>query len=434
MKAARLLAVTLAVAALAAGAVSAAPKSASKAASPKKAGKTAVTAKVVSAASDSDAVLVRIGSGATSETITPRMLAARLQELPEQYRAQYSTPEGRKQLLDRLVEEKIWLRDADANGVTRRPDLLLQIEAQKRDLLIRTWVNEVMAKNPAPSDSEATVYYREHMDEWKTPANVTLRHIQTRTEAEAKKVLAATKLKGADWDKLVKQFTADTLTRTNGGSLGTATREGGFASIGVQPALAESAMALGSGKIGGPFKTDKGWHVLKVENVRAETVRDFDQVRSFIVRQMQQERTQRFYQEQLTRMKSEYKVAPDSSKVNSWVSAKKSAREMFQEAQGLADASQRIELYRKIVDEYPEADVTPQAMFMVGFIHSEELKDFDGAERVFRELLQKYPKSELATSAQWMVDHMRTDEVPEFMNPDSSAAKKASAKGGGGTP
>ena len=427
MKAARLLAVTLTVAALAAGAVSAAPKSA-------KSKQAAAAGKAVSSASDSDAVLVRIGSGASSEVITPRMLAVRLQELPEQYRAQYSTPEGRKQLLDRLVEEKIWLRDAEANGVTKRPDLLVQIESQKRDLLIRTWVNEVMAKNPAPSDSEATVYYREHMDEWKTPANVTLRHVQLKTEAEAKKVLALARLKGADWDKLVKQYSADTLTRSAGGALGTATKEGGFAGIGVQPALAESAMALGSGKIGGPFKTDKGWHVLKVENVRAETVRDFDQVRSFIVRQMQQERTQRFYKEQLDRMKSEFKVVPDSGRVNRWMSAKKTAREMFQEAQGVADATQRIEQYRTIVDQYPEADVTPQALFMVGFIHSEELKDFDGAERVFRELLQKYPKSELATSAQWMVDHMRTDEVPEFMNPDSTAAKKAAAKGGGGKP
>ena len=432
MNASRLLAVTLAVAALAAGAVSAAPKSSGKAKSRSRSSAAATTAAGV--ASDSDAVLVRIGSGPGSDVITPRMLNVRLQELPEQYRSQYSTPEGRKQLLDRLVEEKAWLLDAEAHGVTRRPDLLLQIEAQKRDLLIRTWVNEVMAKNPAPSDSEATVYYREHMDEWKTPANVTLRHVQLKTEAEAKKVLALTKLKGADWDKLVKQFSADTLTRSAGGALGTATKEGGFAGIGVQPALAESAMALGSGKIGGPFKTDKGWHVLKVENVRAETVRDFDQVRSFIVRQMQQERTQRFYKEQLERMKSEFKVVPDSGRVNRWMSAKKTAREMFQEAQGVADAAQRIEQYRKIVDQYPEADVTPQALFMVGFIHSEELKDFDGAERVFRELLQKYPKSELATSAQWMVDHMRTDEVPEFMNPDSTAAKKAAAKGGGGKP
>jgi hypothetical protein len=33
-----------------------------------------------------------------------------------------------------------------------------------------------------------------------------------------------------------------------------------------------------------------------------------------------------------------------------------------------------------------------------------------------------------------MVEHMRTDEVPEFMNPDSTAAKKPAAKGGGGKP
>ena len=432
MKRLRLLALTLVVAALAAGAVSAASKKESKKESKSDAAKPSAAATGTRAAGDSDAVLVRIGS----DVITPRMLAARLQELPEQYRAQYSTPDGRKQLLDRLVEEKVWLKDADANGVTRRPELLLQIEAQKRDLLIRTWVNEVMAKNAPPSDSEAKAYYDSHLDEWKTPANVTLRHIQSKTEADAKRVLGLARMKGADWDKLVKQYTADTLTKSNGGMLGTATKDGGFAGLGPQPALAESAMALGQGKIGGPWKTDHGWHVVKVEAYHPESVRDFDQVRTFIVRQLGQERTQHFYQDQLARIKAQFKVAPDSDAIHRWVSAKKSARELFQDAQAAGDAASRITAYRKVVDKYPEADVTPQALFMVGFINSEELKDYDAAERVFRELLQKYPKSELSTSAQWMVDHMRTDTVPDFMNPDSAAAvaKKPGAKGGGGKP
>ena len=123
--------------------------------------------------------------------------------------------------------------------------------------------------------------------------------------------------------------------------------------------------------------------------------------------------------------------------IQKWSSAKKSAREMFQEAQNAGDAMARVAAYRRVVDEYPEADVTPQALFMVGFIHSEELKNHDEAERVFRELLQRYPNSELAPSAQWMVEHMRTDDVPDFLNADSSAAsgrKKAAAKEGGGRP
>jgi parvulin-like peptidyl-prolyl isomerase len=424
MKRVRLLALTLTVAALAAGAVAAAPKSSAKPASGKAAAKPA--------ANDSDAVLVRIGS----DVITPRMMAARLQELPEQYRTQYSTPDGRKQLLDRMVEEKVWLKDADANGVTRRPELIRQIEAQKRDLLIRTWVNEVMAKNAPPSDSEAKVYYDAHLDEWKTPANATLRHIQSKTQADAKRVLGLARLKGADWDKLVKTYSTDSLTKANGGLLGTATREGGFSGLGPQPAFVDSALALGAGKIAGPWKSEKAWHVVKVEAVHAEAVRDFDQVRAFIVRQLGQERTQRYYQDQLARIKVQFKVSPDSVAIHNWMSARKSARELFQEAQAAGDAQARIVAYRKVVDEYPNADVTPQALFMVGFINSEELKDYDSAEKVFRDLLKKYPKSELASSAQWMVEHMRTDAVPDFINPDSTAAaaKKPAAKGAGGTP
>lgn len=411
------------LAALAAGVVVAAPR---KAATARK------TVAPKAAVNDSDRVLVRIGS----DVITPRMLATRLQELPEQYRPQYSTPEGKRQLLDRLIEEKAWMRDAEANGVTKRPDVVLQLEAQRRDLILRTWVQEIMAKNPAPSDSEATAYYQAHLDEWRTPGTITMRHIQLKNEADARRVLGLARTKGQDWDRLAKVWSQDTLTRNVGGALGTTTREGGFASLGAQPALAESAMALGSGAIGGPYRTDKGWHVIKVDNVREESVRDFEQVRSFIVRQLQQERTQRYYQDQVEAVKQRYRVVSDSAAVDRWLSARKSARELFQEAQAIADAPSRLDAYRRIVDEFPDADVTPQALFMVGFIHSEELRDFDAAERVFRELLQKYPKSELATSAQWMVDHMRTETVPDFMHSDSTdtGAKKPATKGTGGQP
>lgn len=413
------------LAALAAGVVVAAPPKAATAR------RTAAKPAAV-VVNDSDRVLVRIGS----DVITPRMLAARLQELPEQYRPQYSTPEGKRQLLDRLIEEKAWMRDAEANGVTKRPDVILQLEAQRRDLILRTWVQEVMAKNPAPSDSEATAYYQAHLDEWRTPGTVTMRHIQLKSEADARRVLALARTKGQDWDRLAKTWSQDTLTRNAGGALGTTTREGGFASLGAQPALAESAMALGNGAIGGPYRTDRGWHVIKVDAVREESVRDFEQVRSFITRQLQQERTQRYYQDQVEAVKQRHRVVSDSSAVDRWLSARKSARELFQEAQAIADAPSRIDAYRRIVDEYPDADVTPQALFMVGFIQSEELRDFDAAERVFRELLQKYPSSELATSAQWMVEHMRTETVPDFMHGDSTAtgSKKPAPKGSGGKP
>src|SRR5438034_1099319 len=114
-------------------------------------------------------------------------------ELPEQVRANYSTPDGRRQLLDRAIEEKVWLQAATKKGVPDRPQVKRQIEQQRRDFLIRTYVGEVMAQNPAPTDSEARVYYDAHADDYKMPATITLRHIQTKTRDDARRVLTWTK-------------------------------------------------------------------------------------------------------------------------------------------------------------------------------------------------------------------------------------------------
>jgi len=374
---------------------------------------------------DSDAVLVRVGD----EVITRRTLNDRVLDIPEQYRATYQTPEGRQQLLDRLVEERVWMQDAEAHQLDKRPDIERQILASRRDLLIRTWVNEVISKNPAPGDSEAQAYYAAHQADFKTPESLSLRHIMVRTEPEARRVLALAKAKDADWSKLVTQFSIDSLTRATGGSLGTTTRAGEFASIGPQPALAESAIALGEGKIGGPYHTSKGWHVVKVDSYHPEGLRSFEQVRSFIMRTLTQQSQGAYYQVQLAQAKSRIGVTPDSAVIKSFLSSKRSARELFQDAQQATAPQARIEGYRKVVTEYPDADIAPQAQFMIGFVNSEELKNYDEAEKAFRDLLQRYPRSELAASAQWMVDHMRTEEAPNFPGADSLMSAPGGGKG-----
>lgn len=416
MKRARVIGTTLVLLLVAAASLSAAP---AKKAAPKGA------AKAAASPNDSDAVLARIGS----DVITRRSLADRLAEIPEQYRATYSTPEGRQQLLDRMIEERLWLQDAEASGIGKRAEVARQLAQQRRDLLIRTRINELMATNPAPSDSDAQAYYDANPAEFRTPASVGMRHIQLKTEADAKKVLGLAKAKGADWNKLVTTWTQDTLTRGSGGNLGTVTREGGFTSIGPQPALAESAMAIGEGAIGGPWKTDRGWHVVKVDSYRPDGARPFDQVRTFILRQLTQQRQQGFYQTELSRVRERIGVKTDSAAVHSFLYTKKSARELFTEAQGAGGPEQRIAAYRKVVETWPDADLAPQAAFMVGFIYSEELKDYEKAEAAFRELLARYPKSELAASAQWMVEHMRTEEAPNFQPAGADSTAAAAGKG-----
>jgi peptidyl-prolyl cis-trans isomerase C len=377
----------------------------------------------------SDTVLVRVGG----EPITSRMVQQRIEELPEPVRPNFTSPEGRQRLLDRMVEEKVWLEQAERKGVDARPDVKRQLEQQRRDFLIRTYVTEVMAGNAAPSDSEAKVYYDAHQADYKVPATVSLSHIQLKSEGDAKRVLSFAKKNPADWRKLADKYTADSVTKKNGGNLGTVTRDGVFGSIGAQPELAGAAFQLGQGQIGGPYRTDRGWHVIRVDNVKEDGVRPFDQMRGQILRQISGQKSQEFYQDRLNEAKRSLGVTADSASIHKFVSQRKTAREMFNEAQNAGPAASRIEGYRQVLQIYPDSDVSPQAQFMIGFIQSEELKDYDSADRSFRDLLKRYPKSELVPSAQWMIDHMRSENAPAFMNlasdtTDTPAGKKGPSK------
>lgn len=376
---------------------------------------------------DSTQVLVRIGKVA----ITRADVQQRIRMLPEQFRANYSTPDGRRQLLERMVEEQVWLAVALREGVAGRPEVKDQLEQQRRDLLIRTYVSEMMTRNPAVSDSEAMAYYEEHRADYVVPATVTLRHIQTRKERDAVKVKRWADR--WDWSKLVKQYSVDTLTRASDGSLGTVTRDGVFATLGAQPALAESAFALGEGAVGGPYQTERGWHVIRVDALKEESVRPFSQVRQAILRQLGSQRSQEFYRTELESARGSIGVKADSTAIEDYLTTRKTAREMFNEAQTAGTAEQRIDAYRKMLAEYPDSDVSPQAQFMIGFIYSEELKRYEEAELAFRELLQRYPAAELAPSANWMLEHMREEDAPEFIDLDADSLGIAPGAVKGGT-
>jgi peptidyl-prolyl cis-trans isomerase C len=373
-----------------------------------------------------DSVLVRVGR----ETLTRREVQRRIDELPEPYRTNYSTVEGRRQFLDHLIEERVWLLGARKHGVGARPEVRQQIEQAERDLLIRTYVNEVMAANPAPSDSEARVYYDAHPADYRLSPTVALSHILLKSEAEARRVRQWAQ-GGQDWKKLAARYSTDSLTRATGGTLGTVTREGIFAGIGAQPALAESAFALGTrtgpntgvGAIGGPVKTNRGWHVFKVDDAKPESMRPFEQVRTIILRQMGQSRSQEMYRQRLSAEKTSLGFSADSAAINDFITQKKTAQELFRQGQEAGVPTARIAAYRQLLQEYPNSEVSAQAQFMIGFIYSEELKNYDEADKAFHELLDRYPKSELADSARWMVEHMRSEEAPPFITnrADSSA-------------
>lgn len=358
-------------------------------------------------------VLARVGR----TTITKADFDARLEQLPAQFKGQVSTPEQKKAFLDRLIEERIWLETAAAAGVEKRPDVQSQIANFRRDLLIRTYLGEAMAQAPPPADSAIAAYYEAHKGEYMAEEQAKVRHIQVKDEKAVKQVRKELSRSGADFVALAKKYSVDPVTKDKGGDLGPVTRSGMFGSLGRHPALAESAFAAPVGVVKGPIQTGLGWHFLEVTEKVPATARPLESVRSTITQQLAQEGNQAFYQQSLAKAKADLGVRLEQAAIDSLVNARKSAVDMFREAGEQAGPDDRIRAYRRVVELYPDNEYAPQALFMVGFVESEEKKNYDQAEAAFNELVAKYPSSELAQSAKWMLENMRSDKTPEFELP-----------------
>lgn len=110
---------------------------------------------------------------------------------------------------------------------------------------------------------------------------VRLRHILVSPEARD---LAGDLLRraraGEDFTALAREFSADPASREQGGDLGYLRRAD------MDPAVAEAAFGLRPGEVGGPVKSEFGWHIIKVEERREPGTVPFADARSDILRRL----------------------------------------------------------------------------------------------------------------------------------------------------
>ncbi len=157
-------------------------------------------------------VLARVGE----RTITLGDYAAALERMDSFERLRYQSPERRKLLLNEMIELELLSQEARRRGLDKQPQTQERVRQMLRDELLR----EVRRSAPSPTDvSEADVrkYYEEHKAEFSEPERRRVAHIAVASAAEAKQLIAkSADVSGADWGKLVAQYSLDKGSRALG--------------------------------------------------------------------------------------------------------------------------------------------------------------------------------------------------------------------------
>lgn len=87
------------------------------------------------------------------------------------------------------------------------------------------------------------------------------------------------------------------------------------------------------------------------------------------------------------------------------------AQTLWDRAMKQTTPEDKIRFYRAILERYPDDDLAPQALYMIGFIYSEEMRDTLKAQNALEDLLIRYPESNLVESARWLIKDL-SGELP----------------------
>ena len=210
---------------------------------------------------------------------------------------QQITPDMQGKIKDEVVAREIFMQEAVKRSLDASDDFRQQMELARQTLLIRELFADYQKKNPV-TDADVKAEYDKF-----AAANggkeYRARHILVEKEDEAKKIIADLK-KGGKFDDIAKKQSKDPGSGANGGDLDWAN------AASYVPEFSSALIKLAKGQTtDAPVKSQFGYHVIRLDDVREAQLPPMEQVKPQIAQQLQQAKLSKFQDELRSKAKVE---------------------------------------------------------------------------------------------------------------------------------
>jgi peptidyl-prolyl cis-trans isomerase C len=199
---------------------------------------------------------------------------------------QADTPELRRAVRDDLISLEVLAQEAKKKGLNKDPEVIQQIELADQSVLVSAFVQDYAKNHPISDDQLKQEYDKLKVNlgskEYKA------RHILVDSEAEAKSIIAQLGKKG-NFDKIAKAKSKDAGSADKGGELDWAVPSN------FVPPFASALTSLKKGAYTKePVKSQYGWHVIKLDDVRDLKMPSFEDLKPQIQQRLQQQSIQEY--------------------------------------------------------------------------------------------------------------------------------------------
>jgi peptidyl-prolyl cis-trans isomerase C len=193
------------------------------------------------------------------------------------------------QLKDEVIAREIFMQEAQKRGLDSTDDFKLQMELARQTLLIRELFADYQKSNPV-TDADIQAEYDKFVSA-NGGKEYHARHILVEKEDEAKAIIASLK-KGGKFDEIAKKQSKDPGSGANGGDLDWAN------AASYVPEFSGALTKLKKGQTtDAPVKSQFGWHVIRLEDVRDAQLPKLEEVKPQIAQQLQQQKLAKFQED-----------------------------------------------------------------------------------------------------------------------------------------
>ena len=210
---------------------------------------------------------------------------------------QPDTPERQQAVRDELINREILAQAAVKRGLDKGPDITAQMDMARQAVLVRALFENELKGNPI-TDARPAEAVRDVQELHGHQRVQGAPH--PRGQGRRRQAIIADLNKGGDFAKIAKEKSKDPGSKDNGGDL-----DWGPSARYVKP-FADAVTTQAKGKISAaPVKTDFGYHIIRVDDVRPLKVPEFAEMKEQFRQRAQQQAIQKMVMDLRSKAKIE---------------------------------------------------------------------------------------------------------------------------------
>ncbi len=229
--------------------------------------------------------------------------------LPERPRRQYGRESVVMTIHKKIFDKMLPVYAEQRENILEVPSVREALERKKEQFLVHKLYQDQIRDGVVVTERQVEAYFEENKDRLRTLEKRQYIIVLVKDNKTATEVAIRAK-GGQDFISLVKEYSEETTAKESLGRTDLAEK-------GKLPEFDDVAFALpNEGDISDPFKTSRGWAVVKVETIEPGKISSLQEAYPTIKRQLMEEKAELLLQEKLKKWREDCEVRIDESNLD----------------------------------------------------------------------------------------------------------------------